>query len=355
VGLLEWFLTLTDVVWLFHPERPVIEMGERMRNTMLLMVAASLLIARPGASQSVRLGDSVQTASLGVTKHIVVYLPPSYASRPESRYPVVYLLNGLEGSELSWFQRGIRPVADSLIREGMPETILVAIDGDDGWYSNWITPTPYEQCASLPREESASSYCVRSSRYADYIRTDVVAHVDATYRTRASPTGRGLLGNSMGGYGALKLALQFPDIFGGAASLSGAMQLMLTDTIGAAATPHYANRLADLTVPRGDYLSTLLQIFGMEFSYWQENDPAYLVMRAKNSGQPLPAMRIVCGTGDDLRFGNRALHGLLQRAGIAHAYEEREGGHNWQYWRSQVPSSLRWLVEELAARDRAAD
>jgi len=83
--------------------------------------------------------------ALGVEKHYVVYLPPSYATAPARRYPVAYYLHGLTGNESDWVSlAGIDVIADSLMAGGMSEMILVMPDGDDGVLSPlYAGPHPF--------------------------------------------------------------------------------------------------------------------------------------------------------------------------------------------------------------------
>ena len=92
--------------------------------------------------------DVLLSSALGVRKHLVVYLPPSYAKDTTRRFPVVYYLHGLYGSETDWVSKGSLDVtADSLFDRGTPEMILVMPDGDDGWYTTWDRQVPFRTCA----------------------------------------------------------------------------------------------------------------------------------------------------------------------------------------------------------------
>jgi len=69
---------------------------------------------------------------------MMVWLPPSYASQPQRRYPVAYYLHGAFGDENNWVNQGrLAATLDSLVAAGMPEMIVVMPDGDDGFYSTW--------------------------------------------------------------------------------------------------------------------------------------------------------------------------------------------------------------------------
>ena len=132
----------------------------------LLLVIAAPLDAQQGTVQVRR----VHSAALGVTKHYVVYLPPSYALTPARRYPVAYYLHGRNDDETMWVAKAqLDLVMDSLVRAGMPEMIVVMPDGDDGWWTDWDALPGAGPCDGNARtDEPALSYCVTHPQYARY-------------------------------------------------------------------------------------------------------------------------------------------------------------------------------------------
>ena len=131
---------------------------------------------------------------------ISVYLPPSYASS-EKRYPVIYYLPGYGDSAVIGFRLPVD--MDSLIESGqVNEMILVTASGDS---------------------KMGGSFYVNSSvtgNWEDHIVQDVVGYVDANFRTLPQAESRGITGHSMGGFGALNLAMHHPDVFGAVYSMS---------------------------------------------------------------------------------------------------------------------------------------
>ena len=123
-----------------------------------------------------------------------ILLPPDYQNGSRF-YPTLYLLHGLFGSFENWTELAkLEPVSN---------LIIVMPEGGDGWY-----------CDTADRSEMYESRVVG----------DLVPEIDARYRTIASRETRSIAGNSMGGYGALKIALKYPELFGFAASFSGAFE-----------------------------------------------------------------------------------------------------------------------------------
>ena len=95
------------------------------------IVSAVGAISTPPPAGDVR-ADVFESTALGVRKHVVVYLPPSYGKDTTRRYPVVYYLHGLSGTERDWLSRAsIDVAADSLFAHGTPEMIIVLPDGDE--------------------------------------------------------------------------------------------------------------------------------------------------------------------------------------------------------------------------------
>ena len=100
--------------------------------------------------------------------------------------------------------------------------IVVMPDGDDGFYTTWNFLGDWTGCRRNrpPNAEPADSYCVPWPHYDEYIVRDLVGYIDRRYRTVADRRRRGIAGLSMGGYGAITLALAYPDVFSAAASHS---------------------------------------------------------------------------------------------------------------------------------------
>lgn len=292
--------------------------------------------------------DNFLSPALGVRKHLVVYLPPSYGRDTTRRYPVAYYLHGLSGTETDWLSKGsIDVVADSLWSRGVSETIIVLPDGDDGWYTTWIDQIGFRTCADTIHSEAPDRYCVAHERYDEYIARDVVRYVDSTYRTRADRNNRGIGGLSMGGYGAISLALRFPEVFGAAASHSGVVSPLYAGPHPLAEPIRYANTAEETRPNSGPYFARYLRYWGTDIERWRAADPARIAAEAKRRGLRMPALFIDCGRDDGFVDQNRALHAELTRLGIRHEYAEWPGAHTWQYWSTHVGQSLGWMARQI--------
>ena len=323
--------------------------------------ALAFLLALPlcvtnAQSKGVVHTDTLWAQSLGVRKALTVYLPPSYGSSPTQRYPVLVYLHGITGNERNWVDVGrIDRVLDSLFAAGKPEAIVVMPDGDDGWYTTWNSLADMAACrADSLRKEPAATFCVPWQHYDDYIAHDIVSHVDKKYRTIRDSKHRGIGGLSMGGYGAVSIALSYPQLFGAAASHSGVLSPRFAGPIPFAAPARYAETNAQLRALPYNMWKWLAVPFGSDTIGWVSRDPAHMAQRvltnATKSGVTMPRLHIDCGTEDVYVNQNRDLHAALQRLGIPHEYRESSGAHTWSYWTGHVGEGLGFLLTGMGPR-----
>jgi S-formylglutathione hydrolase FrmB len=338
-------------------------MSVRRAMTVAAWLGAALVAGVPGAhaqaGTAARRGTldtlAFWSQSLGTTKRAIVWLPPSYAAQPARRYPSVYYLHGLWGSEIDWTTQGrLDRTLDSLTAAGLPEMLVVMPDGDDGWYTTWNRLLDISVCRSAfaprPGDPDASTYCVPWPHYDDYIARDLVAAVDARYRTEAVRARRAIAGLSMGGYGAVSLALQYPDVFQAAASHSGVVSPRYAGPHPYDGTPRYATSDSALQAQWGERFWPLISpAFGTDTSGWIARDPVRRLQRLVARRAPhIPAIFLDCGTEDELIDQSRALRTELTRAGHPPAYAEWPGKHDWPYWTLHARESLAWLARQLS-------
>ena len=302
-----------------------------------------------GAAGTVK-NVKLPSAALGVDKRYVVYLPAGYETS-RKRYPVFYYLHGLGGSEDNWVEGGqIDKAADAL---GL-QAVLVMVDGDDAFYVNGVGAVDYDKCLQdgsglfMPGHEAKHSTCVRKRDYDTYITKDLIAHVDATYRTIATREGRAIAGLSMGGFGALQLSMRHSDLFSAAASHSGLVALLYGGPV-----PYQAGKVELLTDVRtwgGPFVEIrrwMLGLFGEDVAHWRKFDPAVLV------GSLAPgrlALYLDCGTEDEFMFQNQNayLHDLLLAKKIEHTYFIGPGHHTFAFWKQRVSESLKFLRDHTS-------
>ena len=218
-------------------------------------------------------------------------------------FPVLYLLHGLSDDHTAWARR------TSLERtvDGLP-LIVVMPNGERSFYTD---------SQSNPK-----------AAFETYLTHDLIGFVDRTFRTVPTREGRVIAGLSMGGYGAVKLALKHPDKFCAAVSHSGAVG--------------FGRRTFDAG-------SEWAAIMG-ENAAGGPNDIFALAETSDRSS--LPALRIDCGMDDFLIEENRALDAHLTALGVPHEYEEHPGGHNWEYWDKHIQDTLKFFGRVLGVESR---
>jgi putative tributyrin esterase len=250
--------------------------------------------------------ETVHSPALGRVMKYRVLLPQGYETS-QRRYPVLYLLHGLTGDYTDWTSRtNLAEYTRTL------PLIVVMPDGANSWYTN-----------------AADG----SAKFEDYIVIDLPADVVRKYRTVNSRYGRAIAGLSMGGYGALKLALKRPAAFAVAGSFSGAF--------GVTVEGRY-DRMIESTKA-----TPLTSIFGaIDSDTRKQNDVLALAAGLKAPGAPY--LYIDCGTSDTLIAENRDVVAAIHKTGAAYEYHEIAGGHSWDYWDRRIREFLAVLMKKLA-------
>lgn len=318
------------------------------------VATTSAPVATPAAAPAVSGKGTVQTqtfssAALGVDKKYMVYLPAGYATSGK-RYPVFYYLHGLGGNEKNWVDGGhIDDAADAL---GL-QAIVVMPDGDDAFYINGVAPVDHDKCMAdgvglfMPGHEPRKTACVRKRDYETYITKDLVAHIDATYRTIATRDGRAIAGLSMGGFGALHLSMRHTELYAAAASHSGLVSLLYGGPV-----PYQKGKVEPITDAKtwgGPFVEIrrwIIDLFGDDLAHWKQYDPTALAAQLQPGTL---ALYIDCGTEDEFLFHHQAahLHDVLLDNKIEHEYFSGPGHHTFGFWAPRVRESLRFLRDHV--------
>jgi S-formylglutathione hydrolase FrmB len=289
--------------------------------------------------------------ALGVDKAVVVYLPRGYDAQPARRWPVFYYLHGLGGNENNWTKNGeLDAAADQL---GLA-AIVVMPDGDDGFYIDSPFKIDYDQCMKdgaglfIPAQQPHDATCVRARNYETYIAKDLVGWADGHYRTITSRDGRAIAGLSMGGFGAMELALRHPDEFSAAASHSGAIALLYKGPRPFA--PGKAELLTDVSSwgkGGGAIVEWIHNVFGSDIASWKAHDVVELASQMP-SGKV--ALYIDCGTEDDFALQDNAqyVHEALTSKHVEHEFFIGPGKHDFAFWKARVPKSLAFLRDHTS-------
>lgn len=291
-----------------------------MRRLFVVLFLATSLIAQttarthsPEARKHLagpRVVDATfQSAALSREMKYRLILPADYGTSGR-RYPVLYLLHGLTGHYSDWESR--THLSDDVA--GLP--LIVAMpEGGDSWYTN---------SASQPQE-----------KWEDYVIHDFIQEIDTKYRTIAAPYARAIAGLSMGGYGALKFALKYPNLFVFAASFSGA-EVVVHD-------PDYKISFGQ------KYTDQIHDIYGVGATPARLDNDIFELARKRTPAQ-VPYLEVTCGTEDGLLASNREFAALLRDLKIRYEYHESPGAHTWQYWDEQLPHTISMLMDRFFRR-----
>jgi enterochelin esterase-like enzyme len=260
-------------------------------------------VHRVGTEQELRVASP---ALGGRSQQVVVYLPPGYDASASARYPVLYLLHGFPGRPLAFLQTvQMGVVQDRFVAQHRaPPAILVMPMGSTGTFTD---------------EEWANGVGA-SQGWETFVARDLVAAIDARYRTIASGAGRGIAGLSEGGYGAINIAIHHPHEFSVVESWSGY-----------------------------ERPAKLRSIFGSQLQLLARNDPRRTLAAAA------PALRrghvyfwFYSGLADSMRGQNRLFAAELARHHVRHRYFQVVGGHNWALWRFEAPAAYLAATSNLA-------
>lgn len=286
---------------------------------------------------------------------VFVYLPPSYNAQPQRRYPLVINLHGFTSTGEANVNYLEAPASvDRAIQNGAAEMIIVFPDAmtvhGGSMYSSSVTVGDWEA----------------------FIAEDLVAYMDANYRTLATRASRGLSGHSMGGYGTLRIGMKYPETF---AALYAMSSCCLNP------------RLPSPTDARQEQVTTLEAARNLDFfgragmassAAWSPNPnkpPFYFNMMTEN-GAPQPnvyadfaanalnalvhqyipelksftAIGLEIGNQDFLIQDNIAMDALLTSYGVAHTYETYQGDHvnrvQQRFERHMLPFFTRHLATQ---------
>jgi S-formylglutathione hydrolase FrmB len=295
--------------------------------------------AKPVSVEHIKVHGTALEGNLegnAVDRDVLVFLPPSYAKERSRRYPVVYALHGYSIGAEQWSKEiHVPQTIEGAFAQGAKEMIVVLPDSktlhNGSMYSSSVTTGDFER----------------------FIARDLVSYVDAHYRTIPNRLARGLVGHSMGGYGATRIGMKLADMFGSLYIMSpcclsprqaGPANAETEKALEAVKTPEDS---AKLPFPARTQLAA-----AAAWSPNPKNPPLYLDLPRK-AGEPQPevlakwaanaplafidqyignlrryrAITLDVGDKDGLRVETGKLHDVLDKYGIANSFEVYQGTH----------------------------
>lgn len=268
-------------------------------------------------------------------REVRIYLPPGYNDDPQKRYPVIYFLHGYTEGPGVW--NAVDGIMNTLISQGAISPMIAVCPDSKNYYGGSMYTNSYV-----------------TGNWEDFIVQDVVKYVDRNFRSLPQSYSRGIVGFSMGGYGAFKLAMKHPDIFSPAYGMSSGMLIFedeyLDRGLSSFITAIHADNFENLNWTQQFPIASAaafapnpsMKFYG-EFpvtedgelidSVWQKwlkHDPNSLLPIYKDNLLKLNAIQFDCGTKDLLADidGNIRFSQELTNHEIDHVFETYDGVHS---------------------------
>jgi enterochelin esterase-like enzyme len=286
-------------------------------------------------------------------RKVYVYLPPDYATHKRERFPVIYFLHGF-AQDADFYARTLgwpQTIDRGLATASLPGMIVVMPD------------------AMTPYGGSMYSNSITTGDWEAFVAKDLVTYIDQHYRTLPVRAARGLSGHSMGGYGTLRIAMKYPQVFGslyamsaccldprGASPRDGDMEKVANMADVAAITPVGRTTLAasaawspnaqrppfffDLPVREGKTQPDVI-------ARYAANAPVAMVSQYAPQMKSFKAIMMDVGLQDPLLKGNVMMHEALLRVGVAHEYVNYEGDHVNRIPERFEKNVLPWFAKQL--------
>ncbi len=275
-----------------------------MRTKLSLFIVLLVAVASAQAAERVQCGTVKSVYVPGPVGYCAM-LPPSYDAQPQKKFPVLYFLHGLGGDQSFLVSSGgWNLIEDMWEQKKIGEFVI-------------ITP------------QAGSSFYINSKdgrvKYEDFFIRDFIPKMEKKFRLTGTRSGRAIGGVSMGGYGALRFAFKYPQMF---VSVGAHMPALLE------------------TLPRGAGQGGFSAMFGNAFgspadeSFWKSNSPFVFARSARLGGMKIYAD---CGDHDDYGFdaGTKQLDKLLDQRGIPHTIYIFPGQHDWEFVARHLYASLK--------------
>jgi enterochelin esterase-like enzyme len=321
--------------------------------TLVLMIALTLALsaqvkteappvapgAKPVRVERIKIHGTALEGNLegdAIDRDVLVFLPPSYDKQKSRRYAVVYALHGYSIGAEQWSQEiHVPQTIEGAFAQGANEMIVVLPDSktihNGSMYSSSVTTGDFEK----------------------FISRDVVSYIDAHYRTIPNRLSRGLVGHSMGGYGATRIGMKHADVFGSLYIMSpcclsprqaGPANAEMDKTLEAVKTPEDSARLpfgarAQLAAaaawspnPKNPPLYLDLPRKAGEpqpdvLAKWAANAPLAFIDQYIGNLRQYRAISLDVGDKDGLRADTGKLHDVLDKYGITNSFELYQGTH----------------------------
>ncbi|MGS2761410.1 alpha/beta hydrolase-fold protein [Sinomicrobium sp. M5D2P9] len=318
-----------------------------MKKSLLLLIIVFLGVpfarAQKGTKERFKIYSTAIEGNLigdPAERDIAIYLPPSYQSTPDGRFPVLYMLHGFTDNYAQWFGWedhwiNLKEVIDQSLAEGLAKEMIV------------VMPNAYNRFKGSMYANSATV-----GDWETFVTKELVEYIDTHYRTLADVKSRGLAGHSMGGYGTIRLGMRYPDVFSSVYLLSPCCMEGEVNT-----NKEFADKMESFTtldqLKDASFFEIATLATSAAFAPNPGNPPFYLDLPFADGEvrediankitanrtlytieQYIPNLRKLEAIGMDaglqdqgISASTKKLHELLETYQISHEYESYEGDH----------------------------
>ena len=283
-----------------------------MKIALTLVVFFSFPILVGAQSGKVSDNLSLPSKILKGDRKYAVYLPPDYETSQRS-YPVLYLLHGGGDDQTGWVQFGeVLTIADQEILAGRATAMIIVMPDANTGVRGYFNDIKGEW------------------RYEDFFCQEFMPFIEKAYRIKNDKRYRAVAGLSMGGGGSFMYALHHPELFSAACPLSAS-----TGPLTLEATKAW--------LEQRNVKGTDAEIQ----AYYKRHSALALVEDMPEDQKKAVRWYIDCGDDDFLYEGNSLIHIAMRKKEIPHEYRVHNGGHNWTYWRTALPTVLAFVSESF--------
>lgn len=286
---------------------------KRTTTICMMLLAGLLAIHAQGWEQSKVLTDSIYSKTLQAWRTYNVFVPRSFDKEKERKYPVLYLLHGMWGTNVDWENRGhVKDVMDQLTASGEACEMIIVMPNAGG-----VVNKDWNGYFNMP-----------GWNYEDFFFQELLPEVEKKYRVIGDKQHRAVAGLSMGGGGATCYAQRHNDLFTACYAMSALMDL-----------PNYDEETARNT----DLNSMLGKLY---VAVQNQSCVKFITNADDNMRQQLRSVTwfVDCGDDDFLFDVNLDFFQAMRQAAIPCQLRVRDGAHTWEYWHSALYTCLPFVT-----------
>ena len=290
-------------------------MKKLILSLLAIHIVFSALAQSPSGAQSKIITDSIHSKVLNAYRAYNVFLPKSYETDTNKKYPVLYLLHGMTDTNQAWSGRGhLQDVADQLIESGEAcEMIIVTPNAGGNIYAG-----VWNGYFDMP-----------GWSYETFFYTEFLPYIEKNYRVIGNKANRAIAGLSMGGGGATCYGQKHSEMYAAVYAMSA---LMSIPELGAAPAQKTDGKMAILT-------KSVIENSCVDYV---ESADEERIAKLRSVG-----WFVDCGDDDFLLDRNIEFTQAMRKKKIPCQFRVRDGGHTWEYWHSALYTCLPFVTRNF--------